>query len=142
MKTKKLNKTSLFREISKYDDVEYNMINIDEKQLTRFIIDCKWNKLKVIEPTKEPDMAVGNLTIKELTNIIKTVVIENTLSKQDVIQIFDEKIKPIKNEISLIKQQMVTKEYLDQRLKPIEEDIKMLKSFHTREIQEYHKNNK
>ena len=62
--------------------------------------------------------------------------------KQDVIQIFDEKIKPIKNEISLIKQQMVTKEYLDQKWKPIEKDIKMLKSFHTREIQEYHKNNK
>ena len=57
------------------------MININEKQLTRFIIDCKWNKLKVIEPTKEPDMTVGNLTIKELTNIIKTVMIENTLSK-------------------------------------------------------------
>ena len=77
-------------------------------------------------------MTVGNLTIEQLTNIIS-----NIFDKK-----FDKKIKPISNEISLIKQQMVTKEYLDQRLKPIEEDIKMLKSFHTKEIQEYHKNNK
>ncbi|MGP1451380.1 MAG: hypothetical protein ACTTJO_01215 [Metamycoplasmataceae bacterium] len=42
--------------------------------------------LKVPKPTKEPDMTVGSLTIQELTSIIKTVVVENTLSKKDVVQ--------------------------------------------------------
>lgn len=59
----KLNKTSIFKEISKYDDVEYYMINIKEKELTRFIIDCRLNKIKIVEPPKEPNMTVGNLTI-------------------------------------------------------------------------------
>ena len=39
------------------------MINIKEKELTRFIIDCRLNKIKIVEPPKEPNMTVGNLTI-------------------------------------------------------------------------------
>ena len=47
---------------------------------------CDLRNLKVPKPPKEPDMTVGSLTIQELTSIIKTVVVENTLSKKDVVQ--------------------------------------------------------
>ncbi|WP_406618099.1 hypothetical protein ACJA27_00815 [Mycoplasmopsis lipophila] len=56
---------------------------------------CDLNDLKVPKPSKEPDMTVGNLNIQELTSIIKTVVVENTLSREDVIEIVDQRLKPI-----------------------------------------------
>ncbi|MGP1451425.1 MAG: hypothetical protein ACTTJO_01475 [Metamycoplasmataceae bacterium] len=56
---------------------------------------CDLNDLKVPKPPKEPDMTVGNLNIQELTSIIKTVVVENTLSREDVIEIVDQRLKPI-----------------------------------------------
>ncbi|WP_406618179.1 hypothetical protein ACJA27_01235 [Mycoplasmopsis lipophila] len=91
-------------------------------------------------------MTVGNLTIEQLTNIISNIFNKKFDEKFD--QKFDEKIKPIIDEISLIKQKMVTKhdviEIIEQRLKPIENDvkemkenIKMLKSFHIEDIKKY-----
>ncbi len=35
-------------------------------------------------------MTVGNLTIQELTSIIKNVVVENTLSKEQIVEIVKE----------------------------------------------------
>ena len=35
-------------------------------------------------------MTVGNLTIQELTGIIKNVVVENTLSKEQIVEIVKE----------------------------------------------------
>ncbi len=83
------------------------MININENKIVRFIVDYNLDKLKVVEPPKEPDITVGNLTIEQLTNIISNIFDKKFDEKFD--QKFDEKIKPIIDEISLIKQKMVTK---------------------------------
>ncbi|MGP1451168.1 MAG: hypothetical protein ACTTJO_00115 [Metamycoplasmataceae bacterium] len=128
----KISKKEFLNEIKKFQHPRFVIELKKEENVLECKVICNLNDLKIPIPVEEPSMTVGNLTIEQLTNIIS-----NIFDKK-----FDEKIKPISNEISLIKQQMVTKEYLDQRLKPIEEDIKMLKSFHTKEIQEYHKNNK
>ena len=48
----KLTKTYIFKQISKYDDIKYYMININENKIIRFIIDCNLDKLKVVEPPK------------------------------------------------------------------------------------------
>ena len=67
-------------------------------------------------------MTVGNLTIQELNNIISDVFDKK----------FDERLKPIQEDIKNIKED----------IKELKTDVKMLKSFHIKEIKEYHKNNR
>ena len=140
-----VNKKEFNKKISEFQNPKFTIRYIKDLGIIKCEATCDLNDLKVPKPPKEPDMNnLGNLTIEQLTSIIKTVVVENTLSKEDVIQIVDEKLKPIQ-------EQMVTKqdviEIVDQKLKPIQddikemkEDIKMLKSFHTKDIENYYKN--
>ncbi|WP_406617649.1 hypothetical protein ACJA27_02095 [Mycoplasmopsis lipophila] len=140
-----VNKKEFNKKIGEFQNPKFTIRYIKDLGIIKCEITCDLNDLKVPKPPKETDMNnLGNLTIEQLTSIIKTVVVKNTLSKEDVIQIVDEKLKPIQ-------EQMVTKqdviEIVDQKLKPIQddikemkEDIKMLKSFHTKDIENYYKN--
>ncbi|MGP1451426.1 MAG: hypothetical protein ACTTJO_01480 [Metamycoplasmataceae bacterium] len=120
---KKITKTQFLNDIKNYQHPIYVVELKQKENILEYKAICKLNDLKVPKPPKEPDMTVGNLNIQELTSIIKTVVVENTLSREDVIQIVRQEIKPIQDDI-----------------KEIKEDIKMLKSFHVQDIENYYKN--
>ena len=118
-----VSKKEFNKKISEFENPKFTIKYIKDFGIIKCEGTCDLNDLKVPKPPKEPDMTDVSLTIQELTTIIKTVIVENTLSKENVIQIVDEKLKPINNEITFIKQQMVTKK----ELKPIQNDIKKSK---------------
>ncbi|WP_406615250.1 hypothetical protein ACJA25_03055 [Mycoplasmopsis hyopharyngis] len=113
----KVSKREALKEISKFKNIEYTLINIDE-QTIQVVIECKNKKVLVVPETPkhgEKMGEVGKLSIKELIKIIK----ENTLSKQDVIEIFDQKFD----------------EKFDEKIKPILKRLDRLESFHKKEIE-------
>ena len=140
-----VSKKEFNKKISEFENPKFTIKYIKDFRIIKCEGTCDLNDLKVLKPPKEPDMTVGSLTIQELTTIIKTVIVKNTLSKENVIQIVDEKLKPINNEITFIKQQMATKKELkpiQNDIKEIKEDIKMLKSFTLRTLKIITKINK
>ncbi len=76
-----VSKKDFNKKISEFENPKFTIKYIKDFGIIKCEGTCDLNDLKVPKPPKEPDMTVGSLTIQELTTIIKTVIVENTLSK-------------------------------------------------------------
>ncbi|WP_406617648.1 hypothetical protein ACJA27_02090 [Mycoplasmopsis lipophila] len=132
-----VNKKEFNKKIGEFQNPKFTIRYIKDLGIIKCEATCDLNDLKVPKPPKEPDMTVGSLTIQELTNIIKNVVVENTLSKGQIVQIVKENTLSKEDVIEIVRQEIKP---IQDDIKEIKEDIKMLKSFHVQDIENYYKN--
>ncbi|WP_406617992.1 hypothetical protein ACJA27_00195 [Mycoplasmopsis lipophila] len=136
----KITKSKMLKEISRFNNLEYIMINDKEQEKTILMVECDWNQLKVV-----PEIPINggndmndfnkfdwNRMEQMIRRIVEEVVdkkleekLEEKLEKK-----LNEKLKPIYDRLDAI----------ERRLDIIEEDIRMLKSFHVEDIKRYKAN--